>query len=907
VTVTPSAADEPRPKLATSDTATVGTEQLNPLARLLSAFGLPGLPGDQEPTLWTVLAWVRREIVGAFFNQSPTAHPVQVSVGDDGRVKGTLGVVDPDGDPVYFTVDHQPAHGEVTISADGTYTYVPVEPDSTGDDTFVVTVRDQGLRLLSKAGVTTVTVSVRYGEQPVVGVPAVNTPDQVSGQVSGSLGVTDPNSDFDGFNYTFVDKPRYGTVDFDAATGKFVYTPSEVGRIGAVGYPGLTDSFSVAVSNSVSPAVVVSVTDVAVQPGTVTVTQDTVDSDVFPFGMAISKDGSRAYLANIDDKSVVTIDLRTGAVSAPIAVGADPLSLTVSGDGKRLYVLNSDDTVRVIDTVTAAVVGGPIAVGNDATAIAMSPDGRRAYVSNSGDDTVSVIDTATATVVRTIAVGGDPMGLAISADNRYVYVANSDAGSISVIDTWRGRVVKTATIGDTPVALALNSDGSRLYVADAGGVDVNGDGKVEVLDTKTLKAVSAPIQVGDYPTGLALSVDGSQLYVANALSDQVSVIDTSTFEAANIAVASAPTSVATVTGPTGTFLLVAHADFYDVTPGAVSMISLNGSQLPSLTSALVDTNTTDGKIVAVSAAAGATAPAATHVTPTRDGEYTQGFNVTNLTGQPIVLMNQNYVYGTVFPSEGRASGPLNGAVLQPGATQHFELAQYVWGDNVGTLSYYQPATGRTYEVILSVRNRQNPLCSGGPCEIDNSSILGDANVIFYDKSGTTYTISASKSDDQVAALNALCGSSNAKCSFTSTRSEDTYSSDHPVGGVVLNPTNVPISKSLTVSDTTSTTTNLKITAKAGFEVLKVIKAELSTEYGKAWTDTHQFGETMGMTVAPGTKAWFTAQNPVTRYYGDMTITVGKTTILVKDMYVDSPRPSGTPLYTPHVEELGKPV
>ncbi|AQT82039.1 hypothetical protein B1R94_26480 [Mycolicibacterium litorale] len=856
----------------------------------------PSAPAD-PPTLWAALAWVRRQFVGAFFNQAPLAHPLQTSVTTGGVVHGALGAGDPDGDPLQMDVDQQPANGQVVINADGGYTYVPTDPDFVGTDTFVVTIRDEGVRWFSKPGVTSVTVSVRVGEQPVTTAPEVDAPDSVTGSVSGSLGVSDPNSDVTALTYSMVDQPRYGTVVFDSASGGFVYTPSPVGRLGAAGLPGLTDSFSVAVSNGISPAVVVAVAQVPVVPGTVTVTESPVDADSQPFGLVVTKDGSRAFLANNGDRTVIVIDLRSGAVGAPISVGAKPLSLAVSGDGKRLFVLGDDDTLTVVDTDKAAVVGDPIAVGNDATAVALSPDGRRAYVSNSGDGTVSMIDTTTGTVMSTISVGSDPMGLAVSPDGRYVYVANSGAGSISVIDVRRAAVVTTAAVGASPIAVLLSGDGSRLYVADAGSTDANADGTVSVLDATTLQAIGAPIAVGDYPSGLALSADGFQLYVANALSDQVSVIDTETHHVASIAVGSAPTGVAAVSSAAGSFLLVTHAAVDNTSTGGVSTISLDGSQPLALIPA------------PVRAVASQVVSSATTVTPTRSSDFTQGFNVTNLTGRPIVLLSQRFVWGAVFPTDGRASGPLNGTILQPGASQHFELTRYVIGDNVGTLTYYQPAAdgkeARTYEVVFSANQRYNSRCEGssGACAID-----GDG-VTFYDDANSSYTISADNSDAQVAAINSLCGSSKASCRFVTnqTAPTETFTPEHPVGAIVRNSTESNITKSVAIVETTSTTTNLKVAAKAGFEVMKVIKAELSAEYGKAWTDTHQFGETINMTVPPGKQGWIVGQEPVKRYYGDMIITVGNTTITVKDMYVDTPDPSRAAIFTPTTADLGTPI
>ena len=81
-------------------------------------------------------------------------------------------------------------------------------------------------------------------------------------------------------------------------------------------------------------------------------------------------------------------------VTDTIGVGDGPFSVAVSPDGTRAYIANvGSDTVSVIDTTTnpPAVQGTPIAVGDGANGVAVSPDGTRAYVTNYLSNTVSVL------------------------------------------------------------------------------------------------------------------------------------------------------------------------------------------------------------------------------------------------------------------------------------------------------------------------------------------------------------------------------------------------------------------------------------------------------------------------------------------------------------------------------------
>ncbi len=893
-TVTPLARFTASPAHATAlpATATVSTPQVaqvaagpeNLISGLLAAFGLnggsPSTPVD-SPTLWTVLAWARRQIVGAFINHAPIAHPVQTSVSEGGVIRGTIGAVDPDGDPMTYTVDQQPTSGTITVGSDGSYTFVPNDPTFSGAATFTVTLRDKGFRLFSQPGVTTVDVSVRIGAPvTVVAPPDSGTPDATTGQVSGSLGVKDPNTPAAGFTYTVVNKPQYGTVTFDTTTGRYVYTPSLVGRITAALTPGLTDSFTVAVGTTVSTAIEVKVDGISVSPRAVTSTVNQVGTDSYPFGIAVSKDGTRAYVTNIHDGTVSVIDLRTGQVGASITIGGQPTAIAVNSAGNRIYVLNdADDTVSVVNTITGKIVGQAIQVGNDASAIVLSRDGNRAYVSNSSDGTVSVIDTVSRTVVSTVAVGTTPSGLALSPDGRYVYVANSDSGTVSVISTLRNAVVGTATVGESPTALVVSADGSRLYVANSGDSTISDDGTVSVIDTRTLAAIGSPIRVGDYPSGIALSADGTQLYVADALSSEVSVIDTATFEVVDLPVASGPTSLVAVNSANGPLIVVAHTDLLGTGNAPITVISLNGQAGTLTPAAAVGAGLPDSEL-SVSPAA-ATTP---NYTPPLGNDWTLGYDITNLTAYPIVLQSQTYV--------GRGGGPANGTVLAPGATQHFEVTRYFWTGNGGTLTYYQPQTQQTYAVSLTI----NPIFNDGlvtATSCTKGNCLGTGNdqtrIALLGVAGSTVNIAAQQSDSQAAAVNALCDKSGVSCSFKISSTLDTYSAVRQVGNTLANNSGTNLNKTISESTTQTVTSSWKLSAKVGFKIAEIVSAEIAGEYGKSSAEAKSFTESLTFTIRPGYQGRVFVETPITRYYGDMTITVGNTTIILKDTYFDAAR------------------
>lgn len=149
-TVAPSSTADSEPVMNLAAAAPPATTVTLPdiVGGLLAAFGFgplatnsPVAPATPQPMLLGLLEWVRREISRTFFNQSPNIayNPAENSL-VDGSIVGTLTVDDPDSTAFTFTAS-KPAHGEVTVDPDGTFTYTPGATYS-GYDTFEVTVSD---------------------------------------------------------------------------------------------------------------------------------------------------------------------------------------------------------------------------------------------------------------------------------------------------------------------------------------------------------------------------------------------------------------------------------------------------------------------------------------------------------------------------------------------------------------------------------------------------------------------------------------------------------------------------------------------------------------------------------------------------------------------------------------------
>lgn len=129
----------------------------------------------------------------------------------------------------------------------------------------------------------------------------------------------------------------------------------------------------------------------------------------FPYGVAVSSDGRRAWVSLWNEAKLAELDVPAGRVSRWIALpGTERASssphataMTLSGDGKRLYVaLANADAVVAVDTAKGEVVtrwstkmAGQEAGGSSPLSVALSTDGKRLFAANAGTNSVAVLDT----------------------------------------------------------------------------------------------------------------------------------------------------------------------------------------------------------------------------------------------------------------------------------------------------------------------------------------------------------------------------------------------------------------------------------------------------------------------------------------------------------------------------------
>ncbi len=169
-----------------------------------------------------------------------------------------------------------------------------------------------------------------------------------------------------------------------------------------------------------------------------------------PVAIAVTQDGTRAYVANRKSDDVSILDLQTRKELKRIDLGKGPLSTFTTLDGVEL---------------TRPLVREPIDV-------AISPKDDAVYTANEGSGDLSVISrdmdqVSSITLVKpsnwaSVQGGKQPTSLAVAPDGEKAYVTMRNTAAIKVIDLRRRVVANTIDLHeDTPKSIVLSPDGRQ--------------------------------------------------------------------------------------------------------------------------------------------------------------------------------------------------------------------------------------------------------------------------------------------------------------------------------------------------------------------------------------------------------------------------------------------------------------
>ncbi|HSP98617.1 MAG TPA: hypothetical protein VL049_15455 [Candidatus Dormibacteraeota bacterium] len=250
-----------------------------------------------------------------------------------------------------------------------------------------------------------------------------------------------------------------------------------------------------------------------------------------PLGVAVSPDGSRAYVANSLSDSVSVVDTIASRVVATIAVAGQPQAVAIGVDGRQVFVstygpgAGAGSDLVVIDAASDAVVDR-VALSGAGFGVSVDPASGRVYAAVAGSDQLAIVDPAAALVLAEAPTGAGPAALGqfvgpapdphatptatptAAPARELAYVANHNGRSVSVLDTAAARAIARFPVAAAPIALAASPKGDLVYV----GTYDDQEQRVEVVSTVSYEPLaSLPFAHGVW--SLDVSPDGRALYV----------------------------------------------------------------------------------------------------------------------------------------------------------------------------------------------------------------------------------------------------------------------------------------------------------------------------------------------------------------------------------------------------------
>jgi len=188
-----------------------------------------------------------------------------------------------------------------------------------------------------------------------------------------------------------------------------------------------------------------------IDPKTRTI-QASIDTDGTGHWAAVLPDGSKAYVANKDDRKFVSvIDLKARKMVGQVPMPKGTQGITASPDGKRVIAIDfADPKFYVIDTATDKIIDTVVVEKNTVGPFRarFSPDGTRLVTVNHVNALANVFDAGNLhSPQKTLTVGPQAFGIAFNADGKTVLVSNHGDGTISVLDLATNQVQRSFKAG----------------------------------------------------------------------------------------------------------------------------------------------------------------------------------------------------------------------------------------------------------------------------------------------------------------------------------------------------------------------------------------------------------------------------------------------------------------------------
>ncbi len=261
--------------------------------------------------------------------------------------------LDVDGDLLTAAVMSGPSHGDLTLNADGSFTYTP-DANYNGTDRFTYTASDG--KATSDPATVTINVAA-VNDAPVAAEQALTTDEDTP--LNGSVSATDVDGDT--LTYAVTSGPSHGTLKLNT-DGSFTYTP-------AADYNG-PDSFTFTASDGTATS----------DPATVSLTVNPVNNAPVASGQTLATDEDTPLDGSVSATDVdgdpltfaVTSQPSHGSLEFNPATGAFTYTPEANYNGTDSFAFTASDGKATSDPATVALTvnsvnDAPVAAGQTLT------------------------------------------------------------------------------------------------------------------------------------------------------------------------------------------------------------------------------------------------------------------------------------------------------------------------------------------------------------------------------------------------------------------------------------------------------------------------------------------------------------------------------------------------------------
>ena len=261
------------------------------------------------------------------------------------------------------------------------------------------------------------------------------------------------------------------------------------------------------------------------------------------FGVSFTRSGVAYAISNGD--GVFRVD-PAALTATTVVTGTSGLDLAITADGTRAYVANqTHHRIDLVDLAAGTVLASSPTLGNSALTDLLSANDQSLWVGTGGG--ITVLDASTLAIQQTIATG-TVIHFARHPTQPYIY-ATGNSSRVHEIDMTTRTIRRTLIVSGSLQGGVVSLDGTELYVADEGG-------PVQVINLESGVRTASITIGGRSGYGIAMSPDGLRLYVSMPESDRVAIVDlVSRRLVGKLDVPDMPRRLAL--NPAGTLLLVA--------------------------------------------------------------------------------------------------------------------------------------------------------------------------------------------------------------------------------------------------------------------------------------------------------------------------------------------------------------